>query len=90
MFEDLTQAKKRNDVLHEQTANQICQQLGRSRQPTTLDALVPAAIDIELLGAIFFKVAVQNKPAPLKIYISRQDDPAARELKLQVFWSYTN
>ena len=90
MFDDLTRVKKRNDVLYKQTANQACQLLGRSSQPTTLDPLVPAAIDIELLGAVFFKVAVQNKPAPLKIYISRQDDPAAKELKLQVFWSYQN
>ena len=90
MFEDLTRAKGRNDVLYKRTANQICQLLGRSSQPATLDPLVPAAIDIELRGAVFFKVAVQNKPAPLKICISRQDDPAGKELQLQVFWSYQN
>ena len=88
MFEDLRKVKKHNDVLYKETANRICQLLGRSRQPTVLDPLVPAEINIELLGAVFFKVAVQNKPAPLKIYISRQGDPGAKELKLQVFWSY--
>jgi len=88
MFEDLRKVKERNDALHKETANKICQLLGRNRPTTMLDPFVPAEINIELLGAVFFKVAVHNKPAPLKIYISRQDDPGAKELKLQVFWSY--
>jgi hypothetical protein len=47
MFEDLEKVKKYNDVLYKETANQICQLLGRSRQPTMLDPFVPAEINIE-------------------------------------------
>ena len=86
--------KVKNNEIFKNTCLRVAHLIQYNKMITKIESYTPVELRMQKVSALFFKIPVDKKMAPLKIAFKNLDpDPAYNGLDssdMQLFYSYTN